>query len=692
MKAQNKFTLEDVTPGGKTYEQFVPKNLAQVHWNGSMLCYVENDSLIGISFPSNKKKLLFSLQQLNNALKVIGVDQQRKIPSISFYDREKYYFQLKDKVFVYDLKQLQVILQIKLPKGSKNFDFCVENKCFACTSGRDLYVTHADSMRRINPKAEKNIVYGQAAHRNEFGIQRGTFWSPKGRYLAFYRTDESQIVDYEQVDSSKKTPQKKIIKYPFAGTATDKVSIGIYDTQKDTVTYLPTDNTIDRYFTNLAWTPDERELLVAELNREQDTCEIKAYNIKNRKVRTLFTETSITYVEPEQPPFFIDNHRFIWQSERTGHNHLYRYHLKNNSCKAITSGEWDVLKAYGYDEQRDKLIFAANINSPLEKNLYQVSVASSKIEFLSSEPGQHTAQLSPSGQYVLDTYSNSTIPRKIDVINRISKKSGNILSATNPYVNRIMPKMLIGKIKAADDSTDLYYRLTLPVNFNPEKKYPVIVVVYGGPHVQLVQNVWLGGSRGWEMYLAQQGYICFTLDNRGSANRGQAFEQVIYKQVGNCEVADQLRGVEFLKHLPYVDATRMGVYGWSFGGFMVTSLLCRYPDVFKVGVAGGAVTDWSLYEAMYGERYMQTPEKNPQGYAQSNVSNYVQNLQAKLLLIHGELDPIVVIEHAQQFIKAAENNKKNIDVWFYQKHGHNINGKDRVGLFERITKYFEDNL
>lgn len=692
MKAQNKFTLEDVTPGGKTYEQFVPKNLVQVHWNGNLLCYVENDSLIGISFPSNKKKLLFNLEQLNNALKFIGVDKQRKIPSISLYDKEKYYFQLKDKVFVYDLKQQQVTFQIKLPKKSKNFDFCFENKRFACTSGGDLYVTHADSMHRINPKAKKNIAYGQAAHRNEFGIQKGTFWSPKGRYLAFYRIDESQIADYEQVDNSKKTPQKKIIKYPFAGTAIDKVSIGIYDTQNDTVIYLPIDTAAQRYFTNLGWTPDEKELLVAEINRAQNVYEIKGYNIKNRGIRTLFTETSRTYVEPEQPPFFIDNHRFIWQSERTGHNHLYLYHLKNNSCKTITSGEWDVLEVYGYDEKSDKVIFAANIDSPLEKNLYQVSVASGKVESLSSERGQHTAQLSPSGEYVLDTYSNSTIPRKINVINTFSRKTENILTATNPYVGYTLPEIRFGTLKAADDSTDLYYRLTLPVDFNPEKKYPVIVIVYGGPHVQLVQNSWLGGSRGWELYLAQQGYLCFTLDNRGSANRGQAFEQVIYKQLGNCELADQLRGVAFLKQLLYVDATRMGVYGWSFGGFMATSLLCRYPNIFEVGVSGGAVTDWSLYEVMYGERYMQTPEKNLQGYAQSNVSNYTQNLQAKLLLIHGELDPIVLIEHAHQFVKAAENNNKTIDVWLYQKHGHNINGKDRVALFERITKYFEDNL
>ena len=250
----------------------------------------------------------------------------------------------------------------------------------------------------------------------------------------------------------------------------------------------------------------------------------------------------------------------------------------------------------------------------------------------------------------------------------------------------------MGTIKAEDGVTDLYYRLIKPVDFDPAKKYPTVVYVYGGPHAQVVNNTWLGGARGWEIYMASKGYVMFSVDNRGSENRGLNFEQVTFRQLGVTEAKDQIKGVEFLKSLSFVDANRIGVHGWSFGGFMTTNLMLRYPDVFKVGVAGGPVIDWSYYEVMYGERYMDTPESNPEGYKESNMRLKAGNLKGHLLVIHGGVDPTCVPQHTYSFMKACVEAGKYPDLFIYPGHEHGVVGKDRVHLSNKMTQYFDEFL
>jgi dipeptidyl-peptidase-4 len=252
--------------------------------------------------------------------------------------------------------------------------------------------------------------------------------------------------------------------------------------------------------------------------------------------------------------------------------------------------------------------------------------------------------------------------------------------------------MSISTIKAADGVTDLYYRLIKPNNFDPKKKYPAIIYVYGGPHAQLVNNRWLGGARMWQYYMAQKGYVMLTVDNRGSANRGLKFENVIHRQLGVNESADQMKGVELLKNLGYVDSERIGVHGWSFGGFLTTSLMLKKTDVFKVGVAGGPVIDWKYYEVMYGERYMDTPLENPKGYRESNLKNYVPNLKGKLLIIHGASDNTVVWQNSLSFVHECVKQDVLLDYFVYPRHEHNVRGIDRVHLMRKITQYFDDFL
>jgi dipeptidyl aminopeptidase/acylaminoacyl peptidase len=692
VKAQKKFTLEDVTPGGNSYTRFVPQNLEQLQWWSDTLVFVRDTNIISLRPSTQKESVLCSLAQLNVALEKESLPLQQKIPPFSLLARKSVVmFQLKNYLVFYDASG-GIVEKIKWKKDWKNRDYCLQNGYAAFTENNDLYIISPDKKKKINKESEKEVVYGQAVHRNEWGIQKGTFWSPKGNYLAFYRMDESMVADYTLTDNSKNPPETKIIKYPAAGENSHQVTIGIYSVKTEKTFYLRTGMPFDRFFTNLVWSTDEKELYIAELNRLQDSCTLKAYTIKTGEIRSLFTETSATYVEPENPPFFIDSTRFVWQSERSGHNHLYLYNNEGVLLRPLTGGDWDVLELNGYNKDSESLIFGSTESSPLERNIYKLSLKTGEREKLTTVGGQHQGLVSESGRFVLDNYSAVNVPRKIDIIQINGKARVNLLTAPNPYDGYLMPEVRYGNLKAADDTTDLHYRLTLPVPFDPNKKYPVVMHVYGGPHVQLVQNSWLGGSRGWELYMAQQGFVMFSLDNRGSANRGQAFEQAVFKNIGKAPMDDQLRGVAFLKSLLFIDTARVGVYGWSFGGFMCTQLMCKAPQIFKVGIAGGAVIDWRFYEVMYGERYMQTPQTNPEGYAENDLTTFAHSLQGKFMMIHCELDPVVRIINTERFLDAAKTAGKKVDFVRYQKHEHNVLGKDRVGLFEKVSAFFIQNL
>lgn len=693
MTAQKKLTLDDVTPGGIGYKKQQAKTLEQLQWCGDTLVFVRDSSCIALCAATQKETLICSLSDLNKALNHHGIQPQKNIPPFFCSDKDlTLCFCLKKQLIFYHTRSKKIQQQIALKKNWVNKDYCLANGKFAFTEGNKLVIFCSEKAVKIPNKTDKNSRYGQAVHRHEFGITKGTFWSPKGSYLAFYRNDESRVSDYKLTDNSKTPPKSTFIKYPAVGEKNEQVSIGIYSIKTKKTIFLQTGEPFDKYLTNLCWTPNEKELIVAELNRSQNNCTVKAYNIETGKGRILFNENSNRYVEPEKPAFFIDSTHFIWQSERSGHNHLYRYNLTDSSCQALTSGNWDVLELNGYNKEKGFLIFSATKNSALEKNVYRLDLASGKIEDLTTTGGQHEALVSETANFVVDNFSSLTIPRSINVINVHSKTTTNLLLVTNAYTNYTLPEIKLGTIKCADKKNDLYYRLTLPVDFDETKKYPVIVYVYGGPHVQLVQNTWLGGSKGWELFMAQEGFICFSVDGRGSANRGQAFEEAIFGNIGKIPLEDQLQGIAFLKKLPYVDSTRMGVYGWSFGGFMSTQLMTKTPELFKVGVSGGAVTDWRLYEIMYGERYMQTPKLNAKGYEENDLTNQAKNLQGKFMMIHCELDTVVRIINSERFLNAAKSAGKTVEFIRYQKHEHNVQGKDRVGLFEKITAFFVDNL
>lgn len=567
------------------------------------------------------------------------------------------------------------------------------HKAYAYVLDNDLFLYDGDQMHQVTDDGSYEIVNGKVVHREEFGIDRGIFFSPEGNYLAFYRMDQSMVEDYPIIDWSTVPAENKNIKYPFAGRTSHQVTLGVYDIKTRKTIFLQTGEPKEQFLTNIAWSPDEKSIYIAVLNREQKHMKLNEYDATSGQfVKTLFEEKDDKYVEPQHPMQFLPNGKeFIWWSQRDGFMHLYRYNKNGKLRNAITKGNWLVNEIVGINEKQNQLLITATKDGAMEKHLYSVNWKNGKMERIDSDAGVHHVSANTSGTYVIDTWSNETTPRKIDVLSTDKKFKKNLLTAANPFANHQMPKVENVTIQA-DDGTDLYGKLIYPTNFDAAKKYPVIVYLYNGPHLQLNSNRFPASGNLWYDYMAQNGYVVWVLDGRGSANRGLAFEQAIFRQLGTVEMNDHLKGVEYLKSLPFVDGDRMGIHGWSYGGFMTTSFMLRQPDVFKTGVAGGPVLDWRMYEIMYCERYMDTPESNPEGFASSLLLDKTQNLKGDLLIIHGAQDDVVLLQHSMDFLRNAVSEGVQVDFFIYPGHAHNVRGKDRVHLMQKVTDYFDLHL
>ena len=698
MTAQNKlFTLEDLNFGGTNYGNMQPKNLWLTWW-GDQLIQTDVEECYTIDVKTGKKTKLFTLDDINKWAESDDVKYVRHLMNAKFPYPDKSIVQVGNRkaVILVDFKQQKIVWQDSIAGQTAN-DWCPASKATAYVEEHQLFVVDANEQKhQLSTDGSREIVYGQSVHRNEFGIEKGTFWSPDGQRLAFYRMDQSMVTDYPQVNIFPREATYEPDKYPMAGMTSHKVTVGVYDLQNDKTVYLQTGDPTDRYFTNISWGPDCKTIYMFELNRDQNDCRLVSYDATTgQKLAELYRETSEKYVEPQHPIQFLpwDDSKFIMQSQKDGYNHLYLFDTNGKELKQITKGEWVVMEVLGFNKKQKSIIFKANKEHPLHHRLYSVSMTGT-IQQLETVDGVHNGLLSPSGNFLIDRFTTPTRPRVIDVVDitRKTPQHTNLLEAEDPWTGYQQPIFECGSIKAADGVTDLYYRMVKPADFNPEKKYPTVVYVYGGPHANNVQASWHWASRSWETYMAQKGYIIFILDNRGSQYRGRAFEQATFHQLGQIEMQDQMKGVDYLRTLPYVDMNRLGVHGWSFGGFMTISLMTNYPDVFKVGVAGGPVIDWKWYEVMYGERYMGTPQNNPEGYAKTSLISKAKDLKGKLQIITGYNDNTVVPQHCLSFLDACIKAGTQPDFFAYPGEEHNMRGHASVHLHERITQYFEDYL
>jgi len=699
MSAQDKlFTLEDLNYGGKNYANLRPQNMWLTWW-GEKLIETDVEACRLIDTKTGQKTCLFTLDDINKWTGSNDETYVRHLMNATFPYPDKPIVALGNKkaFILLDFETKKIVWQDSI-SGQEANDRNPISRATAYIEDHQLFVVDGEGNKhQLSTDGSREIVYGQSVHRNEFGIRKGTFWSPKGNKLAFYRMDQSMVTDYPQVDIFPREASYEPDKYPMAGMTSHQVTVGVYDVNTDKTVYLQAGDPTDRYFTNIAWSPDEQTVYMFELNRMQNDCRLVSYNATTgAKIAELYRETSDKYVEPQNPILFLpwDDTKFLMQSQKDGYNHLYLFDKSGKELKQITSGKWVVLDVVGFNTKTKSVLILSNEAYPMNSNLYAVNIKNGERRAMGKGIGvAQSAQPSVSGQMVALKLSSFNKPRIIDVINTNGwGKVTELLDAEDPWKDYQQPIYTNGYITAADGITDLYYRMVKPHDFDPNKKYPTVVYVYGGPHAHNVDASWHYASRSWETYMAQKGYIVFILDNRGSENRGRDFEQATFHQLGQIEMLDQMAGVEFLKKQPFVDMDRLGVHGWSFGGFMTISLMLNYPDVFKVGVAGGPVIDWKWYEVMYGERYMGTPQDNPDGYAKSSLIDKAKNLKGKLQIITGYNDNTVVPQHCLSFLDACVKAGTQPDFFAYPGEEHNMRGHASVHLHERITQYFEDYL
>ena len=692
------FTLEDLNFGGTNYRNMIPGN-RWLTWWGDQLVRLEVDECYLVDKKTGKETQFLTVEDINKWSGCTAENGLRALYNARFpyADQTLVLLNFGGKRQLIDFEQKKVVWSQSNANEHQASSFNTASRHTAYVNGDQLYFRPADGGKdvQLTTDGSREIVYGRSVHRDEFGIHSGLFWSPDGMRLVFYRMDQSMVTDYPQVNLFTHIATHEPDKYPMAGQTSHEVTVGVYDVATGKTLYLKAGDPKDRYFTNVAWSPDSKTIYIFELNRDQNDCRLVSYDATTgERIAELYRETDDKYVEPQNPLVFLpwDESKFIMQSQKDGYNHLYLFDKSGKELRQLTKGEWVVLGLVGFDTKSKSVIISSSECNPIQCNTWAVSVATGKRTLLDNGEGWHSPSLSGSGRYIADSYQTPTVPRNIEITDAKTRKRTAYYESPNPWEGYKVPQFTSGSIKAADGTTDLYWRMVKPADFDETKKYPTIVYVYGGPHAHLVDARWNYSSRSWETYMAQKGYITFILDNRGSENRGKAFEQATFRELGQQEMLDQMCGVEFLKSLPYVDADRIGVHGWSFGGFMTISLMTNYPDVFKVGVSGGPVIDWKWYEVMYGERYMDTPSANPEGYAKTSLLSKAKNLKGKLQIITGYNDPTVVPQHCLMFIEECIKAGTQPDFFAYPGEGHNMMGHKSVHLHERITQYFEDYL
>ena len=707
--AQKNLTIQEATYG--QYQNFAPESMVSPQWrkDTKTITYLDASyaNLVARSEASQwKETILLTKMELASAMKAKFSNDTFELQMFPYTyewkDKNTLSFEVSGKnqnyLVLFDADKKQVKSAVGIPADGTNQIMSPDGTHAAWLKENNIVITPASGQSiNVTNDADKGIVNGSDyTHRQEFGIHKGMWWSPNSDKLLFYRKDETMVANYPLVDFTARIAAEKDIKYPMAGEKSEEVTLVVHDLKSGNKVILKTGEPNEQYLTCVTWSPDGKYVYSGLLNRGQNHLKLNQYDaVTGNLVKTLFEEKAATYVEPLHDLTFVPgkNDQFLYRSEKDGYEQLYLYNTDGKLIKNLGYKDVVIQQLLDFDTEAANIFYIGTANNGLDRQLYKADLKSGKTTQLTTASGTHTAIVSSDGTLAFESFSNASTPNDVNVINLKNNKATSLLKASDPYAGKtVLPKMELVTVTAADGRTPLNGRLIYPANFDANKKYPVMVYVYGGPHAQLVTNEWLGGASLFDYYMAQQGYVVFTLDNRGSDARGRDFEHVVHRQLGQNEMADQMKGVEFLKSKGFVDQDRIGVYGWSFGGFMTTSLMLNHSDTFKVGVAGGPVCDWKYYEIMYGERYMDTPQENPEGYKKTNVINKANQLKGRLLVIHGAQDNVVVQQHSMEFINACIATGRQADYFLYPTHEHNVRGKDRIHLNQKIADYFETHL
>ena len=583
-----------------------------------------------------------------------------------------------------------------------------ESKSFFWTADSQVS-TERPRMRRMSaPKLPKSdnpaITYGKVPSRNEFGINQGWFPSPDGSRLAVYKVDESAVSQFPLLDITSRTGSLKSIPYPMNGMPSEHVELCVCDTLGNVLNTLNvTDFTDERYLAGVTWTPDSKLLLVQVIDRSQHELNFNVYDASDGSfVKTLFSAKDDTWVEPKEGVSFVKGSDFfIYRTDvRDGYFQLYLCDLDGN-VRRLTSCNADV--EYLTNDGTYIYYYSHEI-SPAESRLYRIGLSQivrcgkphplakikfGKPELLTPESGTHNVQFSPDQTKFIDRWSAVDVPGITVLRSADGKLIKELHKNALPLTGFAPATVEFGTVPSADPAFVNYYRLVKPADFDPSKKYPLIVYVYGGPHSQMVSDSWLARIRYWELLMSQKGYVLYIQDNRGTDNQGYAFARAINRRCGVAETEDQVEGIKQLEAEGWVDENRIGVVGWSYGGFMTVTLMTSHPEIFKAGACGGPVIDWKWYEVMYGERYMDTEATNPEGFALTRLEDKADRLKGRLLICQGMEDGTVLPINSLSFMQACVENGVIPDYYPYPRSEHNVVGPWRTHLYEKLTDFFE---
>jgi dipeptidyl-peptidase 4 len=538
-------------------------------------------------------------------------------------------------------------------------------------------------------KGELDWVYPE-----ELDIKTAYWWSPDSSAIAYLEMDERKVSQYPLVDFSSPIGEAEMERYPTAGGANPIVRVFVASLSGVEPRAMDIGAETDIYIPRVNWLTDSKHLAIQRLNRTQTALDLLIADSTTGKTRTILSENDANWINVSDDLYFLkDGKRFLWSSERSGYRHLYLYDLEGKQLAQLTKGEWEVSAVDAVDEAKGLVYFTATEKSPLERHLYRLALDGTGFTRLTKDEGTHAAVLAPNATAFYDTYSNAATPPRQDLYRadgaRLATINENKIAELADYHLSPMEFLTV----KSRDGVQLNASIIKPPDFHPQTKYPVLVYTYGGPHAQVVRNGWGGANFLWHQLMAQKGYIIFSLDNRGSGGRGHAFETPLHFRMGAQELSDQRDGVQYLKALPYVDSNRIGVWGWSYGGYMTLRAMFEAGDDFKAGFAGGPVTDWRYYDSIYTERYLGLPQKNEKAYQDSSPVKYASQLKGKLLIAHGTGDDNVHFANTLAVINDLIEVGKYVEVLAFPGRGHGVSDPPaRRVLMQRITQFFLDNL
>ncbi|UTW62678.1 S9 family peptidase [bacterium SCSIO 12741] len=649
----------------------------------------------------NEEKILVRTADLESTKGPFRIDgyqfsADEKLMLLSTETERIYRHSTREANFIYDLEKKTLT---RLSEGKQRYaTFSPDGSKVAFVRDNNLFVKDLKSGEesQLTQEGEMNkIIYGATdwVYEEEFAFDKAFFWSPGGSKIAFYRFDETLVPEFNMpMYKAELYPQDYRFKYPKAGEANSVVRVAIYDVNTKNLTRA---QVRDYYIPRVKWSATDEYLTVTGMNRHQSELNLYEVNSSTGEARAMIQEQSETYIDIHDNLTFLEGNKgFIWTSEKSGYNHLYFYSKGGSKETQITQGDWEVTKVYGFDEKSGYIYFQAAKENPMEREVYRIKVKGSGLEKLSKNKGNNDASFSTGFKYFINYHSTANTPYVID----LQKSDGSVVR--NLVDNQKLKDLLANYNLSPKEffSFETSEKVTLngwmikPPNFDASKKYPVLMYVYGGPGSQTVQDSWGGSNFLWYQMMAQKGYLIVSVDNRGTGARGQDFKKMTYLQLGKYETMDQIEAAKYLQNQPYVQADRIGIWGWSYGGYMSSLCLFKGSDIFKMAMAVAPVTNWKFYDTIYTERYMRTPEENS-GYEENSPISHVKKLKGKYLLIHGTADDNVHFQNSVEMVSALQKENKQFDLMIYPDKNHGIyGGKTRLHLFTLLTDYVERNL